>query len=99
MLSLIFNPEKKLAIFMLNLKIQVFNKKKRVCVETLSEENSSVVTEKPHLILLQVKLDYIPDILPQTGCPEKVSFRLLRGSKLARSGIFAIFFGFSKYLF
>ena len=52
--------------------------------------------EKPHLILLQVKLDYIPNILPQTGCPAKLSFRLQRGSKLAKSAIFRIFFGFSN---
>ena len=28
----------------------------------------SVVPEQPHLILLHIKLDYIPNILPQTGC-------------------------------
>ena len=32
--------------------------------------------EQPHLILLQVKLDYIPNILPQTECPAKLAFRL-----------------------
>ena len=52
--------------------------------------------EQPHLILLQMKLDYIPDILPQTGCSAKLSFRLQRGSKLAKSAIFRIFFGFSN---
>ena len=52
--------------------------------------------EQPHLILLQMKLDYIPNILPQTGCPEKFAFRLQRGSKWAKSAIFSIFFGFSS---
>ena len=47
--------------------------------------------EQPHLILLQVKLDYIPDTLTQTGCPAKLSFRLQIGSKLEKSAIFAIF--------
>ena len=53
-----------------------------------------MTAEQPHLILLQVKLDYIPNILLQTGCPAKLEFRLQRGSKLATSAIFAIFFGF-----
>ena len=52
--------------------------------------------EQPHLILLQMKLDYILNILPQTGCPAKFAFRLQRGSKLAKSAIFRIFFGFSN---
>merc|ERR1711867_206155 len=52
--------------------------------------------EQPHLILSQVKLDYIPNILPQTGCPAKFLFRLQRGSKWAKSAIFPIFFGFSN---
>ena len=47
--------------------------------------------KQPHLILLQVKLDYIPDILPKTGCPAKLAFRLQRRSKLAKSAIFGIF--------
>ena len=38
--------------------------------------------EQPHLILLQVKLDYIANILPQTGCP--ANSRL--GSREAQSG-------------
>ena len=56
----------------------------------------SGAAEQPHLILLLMKLDYIPDILPQTGCPAKFAFRLQRGSKLAKSAIFRIFFGFSN---
>ena len=51
--------------------------------------------KQPQLILSQVKLDYIPNILLQTGCPAKFAFRLQRGSKLAKSAIFSIFFGFS----
>ena len=43
-----------------------------------------------------VKLDYIPNILQQIGCPAKLAFRLQRGPKLAKSAIFAIFFGFSN---
>ena len=56
----------------------------------------SVAAKQPHLILLQVKLDYIPDILLQTGCPGKFAFRLQRGSKWAKSAIFPIFFVFSN---
>ena len=41
--------------------------------------------EQPHLILLQVKLDYISNILPQAGCLAKFAFRLQRGSKWAKS--------------
>ena len=52
--------------------------------------------EQPHLILLHIKLDYKPNILPQTGCPEKLAFRRQRGLKLAKSAIFRIFFGFSN---
>ena len=52
--------------------------------------------EQPHLIFLQMELDYIPNILSQTGCPEKFAFRLQRGSKWAKSAIFSIFFGFSS---
>ena len=52
--------------------------------------------KQPHLTLLQVKLDYIPNILPQTGCLAKFAFRLQRASKLAKSAIFRIFFGFSN---
>ena len=48
------------------------------------------------LILLQVKLDHIPDILPQIGWPVKLPFRLQRGPKWTKSAIFAIFFGFSN---
>ena len=33
--------------------------------------------KQPHLILLQVKLDYIPNIFPQTACPGKLTFRAL----------------------
>ena len=51
--------------------------------------------KQPHLILLQVKLDYIPNILPQTGCPPKFVFRLQR-LKWAKSAIFANFFVFSN---
>ena len=50
--------------------------------------------EIPHLIFLQVKLDYIPNIMPKTGCPAKLAFRFQRGSKLANSAIIRIFFGF-----
>ena len=53
-----------------------------------------VGAEQPHLILLQVKLDYRPNILLQTGCTAKFAFRLQRGSKLAKSAIFRVFFGF-----
>ena len=52
--------------------------------------------EQPRLVLLQVKLDHIPNILPQTGCPSKFAFKPQRGSKWAKSAIFAIFFGFSN---
>ena len=51
--------------------------------------------EQPHLILLQIKLDYIQNISPQTGCPE--NSRL--GSREAQSGqnlLFSHFFGFSN---
>ena len=51
--------------------------------------------KQPHLILLQVKLDYIPNILAQTGCP--ANSRL--GSREAQSGqnlLFSHFFGFSN---
>ena len=51
--------------------------------------------EQPHLILLHVKLDHIPNILPQTGCPAKFAFRLQSGSKWAKSAIFGIFSDFS----
>ena len=51
-----------------------------------------MAAEQPHLQLLQVKLDYIPNILPQTGCLAKFAFRLQRRSKWAKSAIFAIFF-------
>ena len=52
--------------------------------------------KQPNLILFQVKLDYIPDILRQTRCPEKVAFRLQRVSNQAKSAVFDIFFGFSN---
>ena len=51
--------------------------------------------EQSHLILLQVQLDHIPNILPQTVCLAKFAFRLQRAWKLAKSAIFRIFFGFS----
>ena len=47
-------------------------------------------------LVSRLKLDYIPNILPQTRCPAKFAFRLQRGSKLAKSAIFCIFFGFSN---
>ena len=47
--------------------------------------------EQPNFILLQVKPDHIPN-----RCPAKFAFRLPRGSKWAKSAIFAIFFGFSN---
>ena len=53
--------------------------------------------EQPHLIFLQVKLDYIPNILLKTRCPAKLAFRLQRGSKLPNSAIFRIFFRFFEY--
>ena len=56
----------------------------------------SGAAEQPHLILLQVKLEYIPNILPQTRCPAKLSARLQGGSKWAKSAIFGVFFGFSN---
>ena len=31
----------------------------------------SEATKQPRLLLLQLKLDYIPDIFPQTGCSAK----------------------------
>ena len=49
---------------------------------------TSVPAKQPHLLLLQKKLNYIPNILRQTGCPTKFAFRLQRGSKLAKSAIF-----------
>ena len=52
--------------------------------------------EQPHLILPQIKLDYIPNILPQTGYRAKFSFRLQGGSKLAKSATFGIFQCFSN---
>ena len=55
-----------------------------------------MAAEQTHLTFLQVKLDDIPNILPQTGCPAKLAFRLQRGPKWAKSAIFAIFFGFSN---
>ena len=54
--------------------------------------------KQPHPILLQDELDHIPNILPQTGCPEKFAFRIQRGSKWAKSAIFAIFSVFRIYL-
>ena len=55
------------------------------------------LAKQPHLILLKVKLDYIPNILPLTKCSAKLAFRLQRGSKMrAKSSIFGIFFDFSK---
>ena len=47
--------------------------------------------ELPHLILLHFKLEYIPNILPQTGCTARLAFRVQKGSKCAKSAIFAIF--------
>ena len=52
--------------------------------------------EQPHLILLQMKLAYIPNILPQAEYPAKYAFGLQRGSKSAKSAIFRLFFGFSN---
>ena len=52
----------------------------------------SGASKQPHLMLLQVKLDYIANILPQTGCPAKLEFRLQRGSKWAIFGIFFLVF-------
>ena len=60
-----------------------------ICVTSESDE-------QPHLILLPTKLDHIPNISPQTGCPAKFAFRLQRGSKLAKSAIFRIFWFFSN---
>ena len=57
---------------------------------------ASVGANQPHLILLQIKLDYRANILPQTGCPAKFAFRLQGGSKRARSAVLAFFFGFSN---
>ena len=56
---------------------------------------ASAPAEQPHLILLHVKLDHIPNILPQTGCPVKFAFRLHRGPKWPKSAIFGIFSDFS----
>ena len=56
---------------------------------------TSAPAEQPHLILLNVKLDHIPNILPQTGCPAKFAFRLHRGPKWPKSAIFGIFSDFS----
>ena len=56
---------------------------------------TSLPAEQPHLILLQIKPDYIPKILLQTGCPAKLAFRPQRGSKVAKSAIFRIFLDFS----
>ena len=70
----------------------------QVCIKWGEFVKSLVTSERakqPHLLLLQVKLDYIPNILPQTGCPAKFAFRLQRGTKWAKSAIFAIFPGFS----
>ena len=50
-----------------------------------------VAAKQLNLKLLMVKLDYITNILPQTGWPAKFTFRLKRGSKWAKSAIFAIF--------
>ena len=61
-------------------------------METLVTSGSA---EQPHLILLHVKLDHIPNILPQTGCPAKFAFRLQRGPKWPKSAIFGIFSDFS----
>ena len=57
---------------------------------------TSVVAEQPHLILLQVKLDYVRNIMPQTGCPAKFAFRLQRGYKSEKPAILGIFFSFSS---
>ena len=45
--------------------------------------------------LLQVKPDYIPDIMTQTGCPVEFSFRLQGSPKWPKSAIFSIFSDFS----
>ena len=55
---------------------------------------TSVGAEQPHLIFLQMKLDYISNILLQTGCLAKLAFRLQRGSKGAKAASFGIFFVF-----
>ena len=51
---------------------------------------SVVPEEKPHLILLRVKLAYVPNIFPQAGCLAKLPFRHQRGSKWPKSPIFGI---------
>ena len=53
--------------------------------------------DQSHLIFLQVKLDNIPNISPQTGCSAKFAFRFQRGSKWEKSAIFAICFWFFDY--
>ena len=64
-----------------------------ICVTSMV---TSEAAEQPHLILLQVKLNHVPNFLPQTGCAEKFAFKFQRGSKLANSAIFGIFVGFSN---
>ena len=82
-------------IFLLKIRNLIFFSKKMysggVCTnseEFMKSLEGPVGAEQPHLILLQAKLDYIPDILPE--------FRFQRGSKLVKSAIFAIFFCFSN---
>ena len=49
--------------------------------------------KQPHLILLQVKLDYMPNVLPQAGCPEKSRL----GSREAQSGQNRLFLPFFRF--
>ena len=95
-----------LLMICLNLKITIiFFSKKMYSVgggctkwgELVKSLVVSVVPEQLHLILLQMKLDHIHNILPQTRCPAKFAFRLLRASKLAKSAIFRIFSRFFEY--
>ena len=45
-----------------------------------------------------VKLDYIAELLAQTGCLGKFAFGRYRVPNLARSRIFCVFFGFSSVI-
>ena len=66
------------------------------------DKNYSIQTHiqlkfSPWKIRRNMKLDYIPNILPQTRCPAKFSFRLKGSSNWLKVAIFVVFSRFLEY--
>ena len=71
-------------------------------LEEIEHKRNLLLYNNKHFLkqeILQVKLDYMLNILLQTGCPAKFAFRLQRSSKLAKSAIFRFFSNITAELF